>query len=215
MIEFVIAYDERDDVLGSYFQECRNNLVSVISDLQELDPILNDVPANKCNRAYLDYVLANLRDKPFIIAVYCHGNPKQLVVNGSLFIDSDEDNEYFKKTFFYTNSCSSGKTLGPKLIEQNCSVFIGFERNVESLMGDYYEELSINCDNFGITAFLTQEITAFEAYEQMIKNYTQKIQNLQKTGDILRAGIFINAREALVFHGNKDLTKADLQIPLG
>ncbi|MDF0716946.1 hypothetical protein PY092_12360 [Muricauda sp. 334s03] len=212
MIEFIIAYDERDLELGTYFQKCRDELHTLIQNLPNFSHTANDVPANRCNMAYLEINLGKLRDMPFIIAAYTHGNSKQLVVNGTRFIDTDEDNSYFQNSFFYTNSCSSGIKLGPNLIDNNCSAFIGFDSDVDALLGDYYEDLSIKCDNYGITAFLSQEITAIQAYDQMRDNYTNEIQKLQNSMDILRAGILINARESLVFHGNKELTKTDLEI---
>ena len=73
-----------------------------------------------------------------------------------------------------------------------------------------YQDLSIKCDNFGITAFLTQDITAFEAYERMRSNYSQEINKMLVSRNVLRAGLLINAREALVFHGDKNLKKEEL-----
>lgn len=211
MIEFVIAYDEQDVKLGSYFQKCRDELVSLIQGLPNFPNTLNDVPANRCNKAYFDVTLARLLPMPFIIAAYTHGNPKQLVVNGAHFVDADEDNTFFQQAFFYTNSCSSGKQLGPKLILDHCIAFIGFDQEVDALVGEYYEDISIRCDNYAMSAFLTQEITAFEAYKQMRENYTQEIQKMKRNKDILRAGLLITARESLVFHGDKNLTKNDLR----
>jgi hypothetical protein len=210
MIEFVIAYDEGDIALGSYFQKCRDQLVSVIQGIP-LVCTTNELSSHRCTRVYLDVYLGHLKDVPFIVSAFTHGNPNQLVVNGGRFVDSDEDNTFFQHSLFYTNSCSSGRILGPSLISQNCKVFIGFNQDVDALLGDPYEDLSVRCDNYGIIAFLTQDITAFEAYEQMLSNYTREIQSLKDANDVLRAGILITARESLVYHGDKNVTRSDFE----
>ena len=211
MIEFVIAYDEEDVKLGSYFRKCRDQLVSTIEGIPDFDYSTNEIQAKQCNRAYLDIALQRLDDLPFIITAYMHGNFKQLVANGGRFVDADEDNTFFSNTLFYTNSCSSGKLLGPSLISDACRTFIGFDQEVYSLLGDPYEDISVSCDNHGISAFLTDDVTAYSAYQSMKDNYTQEIKKLNDAKDVLRAGILISAREALVFHGDQELKKADLQ----
>ena len=211
MIEFVIAYDERDVELGSYFQKCRDELVSLIAGLPDFPHANNDVPTKLCNRAYLDIALKRLIEAPFVLVAYMHGNPNQLLANGSRFVDANEDNTCFQHSLFYTNSCSTGKLLGPSLIEQHCCAFIGFDSKVDALRGDY-EDMSIKCDNYGIYALLTQDINVNDAFEQMKDNYTREICKLRSLGDPLSAGILISVREALVFHGDRTLTKDDLQI---
>ncbi len=213
MIEFVIAYDEKDEELGTYFQKCRDKLLALVAGITDFSHASHDVPSDRCNRQYLDIALERLKEIPFVITAYMHGKETQLTVNGGRFIDVDDDNTFFRGAFFYTNSCSSGKVLGPKLIDQQCEVFIGFDQDVVVLRGDH-ENLSIDCDNCGIYAFLLQDITAFEAYEQMRRYYLQKIDELRKVGDILTAGVLMATRESLVFHGNRELKKAHLVSPI-
>jgi len=209
MIEIVVAYDERDKKLGDYFESCKNDLIATIEQLGGIKNTISEIPAKKCNRAYIDIALKHLKEISFLIIAYMHGTESQLIANNGAFVQVGDDNSFFKYSLFYTNSCLCGKLLGPDLITHQCHTFIGFDEEISALLGDN-KDISIKCDNFGITAFLTQDITVFEAYDQMRTNYSQEITKMLSLGDILSAGVLVNAREALVFLGNKDLKKEGL-----
>jgi len=211
MIKVVIAVDEKDKQLGDYFASCKQYFIAAINSIDEISSEISEISARNCRKEYLDITLSHLKEVPFIMVAYMHGNEKQLIANGGVFLQVGNDNSYFKDTLFYTNSCSCGKYLGPDLIRYKCSAFIGYDQKVDVFLEDH-REISIKCDNFGIIAFLTQNITAHEAYEQMHTNYSIEVNKMRSFGNILGASVLVNARESLVFHGNKELKKEELII---
>jgi hypothetical protein len=143
--------------------------------------------------------------------MFTHGNENSIIVNGLNFVQSSDDNSFFSNCFFYTNSCASGDKLGPSLIEQECRVFIGYREKVYSFKNEY-QDISLKCDTVGLTTFLTEDITAYQAYRNMIQLYTQESIKMRQNRDILAAGLMIEAREALIFLGDKDAKSEDFSI---
>lgn len=210
MIKIITAFDEVDVRLGKYFENCKDDILAVIESENENGEIFENelIKSTNCNRAYLDIYLERYKLIPFIWVAYMHGNERSISSNGSVFISSSDDITYFSNAFFYTNSCLSGKILGPELINQKCSVFIGYDDAIMAFKNDY-QEVSRRCDNFGIIYFLTSDATTYEAYEAMRNNYTLESNKILQFADPLSAGLLINAREALVFHGDKTKKKED------
>lgn len=211
MIRILLAFDNIDFDLGQYFDSCRTDLIAII-DAENIDNIkiqYSELDSYKCNSAYVLDAHENLSDLPFIMVAYMHGNKKAISANGGHFVIAGEDNNFYKNTFFYTNSCSSAKFLGPDLVKQGCYAFIGYSEATVAFKDDR-SDVSLKCDNSGLLLFLTQDITAFEAYNGMKQYYTQQSDRLFSIGDILASGLLINAREALTFEGDKELKKEKL-----
>ena len=196
--------------MGVYFNACKNDIITSINLQTAIHNIFSiiEIPSRNCRSAYFDIVLSEFKNIPFIIIAYTHGNENSLVANGSRFITVDNDTSFFNNSFFYTNSCLSGKVLGPELIKQNCKVFIGYDSTITAFKNEN-SNISLKCDNIGILLFLTSDITAYDAYFAMIKLYTQEYDKLLANGDPLSAGLLIQNREALVFYGEKELKKED------
>src|SRR3989338_7451 len=211
MINVLIAYDDTDDKLGGYFCRCKDHLTVTLQGEIEDGRLLtsHEIAGVNCRLGYIEITHESLKEKPFIMVVYSHGVEDAVVSHGTAFIKAGNDNSFYQDSFFYTNSCLSGKKLGRDLITQNCKAFIGYEQSVFAFKEEN-ENISINCDNLGLTAFLTTDITAFDAYTQM-KNYlTDKSKDLLKFGDILTSGMLISTREALFFDGDRTLKKEHL-----
>ncbi len=213
MIEVIIAYDNNDADLGIFFELCKNDCITIINSVESnLARVrFSDVPSLQCSHAYLTINKSHLLNQPFITIVFTHGNNDSVVVNGNSFINANDDNSFFSQSFFYTNSCSTGKILGPKLIEQECRVFIGYSEKIYSFKNEY-SDISLKCDTIGITSFLTEDITAYDAYQNMIKLYTQESRKMQNNFDVLAAGLMIEAREALTFLGDKEAKSDDFKL---
>lgn len=213
MINILAAFDEEDADLGVYFSSCLNDLKEAINaekqDGAELE--ITEISSRYCNVAYFEQVLSKFKQSPFIWVSYTHGSEKSLIASGKSFIKAGEDNSLFQSTIFFTNSCLSGKILGPDLIKQLCLAFVGYDRPIVAFKNDY-QEISLKCDNVGIISFLCGNTNAFDAYLAMKKLYTQESEKLLKYEDPLSAGLLINCREGLVFHGNKELRVDDLTI---
>ncbi|MFL1013331.1 hypothetical protein [Flavisericum labens] len=213
MIELVFAFDDSDADLGVYFTLCKNDSIEVINSVEENETriTITELPAIRCNRAYIDLSLDALKEIPFIWATFTHGNEYGVTASGLPFISVGDDNTTFSDAFFYTNSCSSGLYLGDDLIKNSCRVFIGYEDKIYAFKNEY-GDISLKCDTIGLTSFLTEDITAFEAYKRMKQLYTQESRKLQNVGgDVLAAGLLINAREALTFKGDKEAKSTDFQ----
>ena len=211
MIKVLVAYDNEDERLGNYFDSCKLDVCATISseESSEIDFELIEIASRQCNRAFLDLLPKQVKKNPFLLIVYAHGNEEAIRVNGTSFIRIGEDNEMFKDTVIYSTACLTGKLLGKELVGNGCKAFIGYDGQIVAFK-DTRQDISIKCDNLGITMFLTSDITISEAFDQMKKYYTQESQKLLSFNDILASGLLINARESLVFHGNPDITRNDL-----
>lgn len=114
---------------------------------------------------------------------------------------------------FYSTACLVGKKLAPDLINKGCKAFIGYKEEIFAYKQNEKKEISKNCDNAGIMAFLSDDITIYEACERMKSYYTQQIDRLEDVKDMLFAGNLIHARESIVCLGDKNLKKEDLCVP--
>ncbi|MDB4291767.1 hypothetical protein N9954_00050 [Maribacter sp.] len=210
MINLLIAFDDSDADLGLYFTLCKDDSIEIINSIEvnRNRITVTELPANKCNQAYIDISLQNLKEPPFIWAAFTHGDEDSITVGNVPFVMAGNDNSFFNNSFFYTNSCSSATNLGKDLMEQSCRVFIGYKDKVYAFKNEY-GDISLKCDTIGLTSFLTEDITAFESYSKMNQLYTQESRKLQKVGDVLSAGLLISARESLTFKGDKDAKSSD------
>lgn len=206
MIELVFAFDNTDADLGIYFTMCKDESIEIINSLDSNKAKVNitQLTANKCNRAYIDIALNSLCAIPSIWATFTHGNENGVTASGTSFISVGNDHTIFKDAFFYTTSCSSGLNLGEDLISHSCRVFIGYRDKIYAFKNEY-SDISLKCDIIGLTSFLTEDITAYEAFSRIKQLYTQESRKLQFVGgDVLAASLLINAREALTFKGDRE-----------
>lgn len=210
MINFIIAYDNNDANLGAYFEECKNHLLSVLTE--ELVNEIREICGNQCNDAYIDMIIPQYNSKPFIFVAYSHGNEKALCCGVGRYVEKDVNAHHFANSLFYTTACSVGKELSAHLIENGCLAFIGYDESVSAYKLTEKKEVSKNCDNIGIIEFLSDDITIWEAYMRMKNYYTQQIDKFQKIEDVMFAGDLVEARDALVCLGDKNLKKEDLFI---
>jgi hypothetical protein len=211
MINFIIAYDNNDAALGTYFEDCKNQLLGV---LREQNGLVNDkvreISGNQCNNAHIDMLISQYQLNPFIFIAYSHGNEKALCCGNNYYVEKDVNAHYFVNSLFYTTACSVGKELGAHLIKNGCLAFVGYKNEIHAYKQNDKKEISKNCDNAGIIAFLSDDITISEAYMKMKNYYTQQIDRLNDVRDMLFAGDLVKARESLICLGNKDLKKEDL-----
>lgn len=207
-----MAYDGVDARLGQYFANCKTDLLSTISMEAEsgISFPVHEVESKNCRLEYLELTLGRLKDLPFVMIAYTHGTEDSLVADGAVFLRSGQNHSFFAKSFLYTTSCLAGKKLGPDLIEQGCRVFIGYEEPVIAFKDDR-SDISLKCDNLGMTLFLTSDITAFDAYKMMKSHYSIAATKQLRFGDPLASGLIISSREALVFHGDMNATRRDFQ----
>ena len=211
MINITIAFDEKDTKLGKYFEDCKNQLINVlIENYTSTDYTLNEIPSMRCNNVYIDTLISDIKPNPFIFIAYSHGDEKALYCNSNYYIKCDVNTHYFANTIFYTTACLAGKELGENLIANGCLAFVGYNNVTYVFMENSKKEISRNCDNIGIISFLSEDITIFEAFKKMKNYYEQQIDKYNLLKDPIFAGNLVEAREALVFIGNRNIKKEDI-----
>jgi hypothetical protein len=206
-----MASDDGDVQLGRYFQNCREDIIAVTNaEIESGQPLMvESIPNINCNNAYLNIKYEDLKEVPFVWVSFSHGNENSIKFNGMALVSVGDDNSLFKNTFFYTNSCLSGKSLGPDLISQKCRVFIGYDKSIIAFKNEN-QDISLKCDTIGIISFLTSDLSAYGSFLEIRQFYTQQANRLLDFGDPLSSALLINAREALVFHGDKEVKKENL-----
>jgi hypothetical protein len=213
MINFIIAYDNQDANLGQYFGDCKNQLLEV---LREQDGLVNgevyEIFGNKCNNAYIDMLIPQYQPNPFIFVAYSHGNERALCCGNNNYVEKDVNAHHFVNSLFYTTACSVGKELGAHLVENGCLAFVGYDDTVSAYRLTEKKDISEKCDNAGIIEFLSADITIWEAYMRMRNYYTLQINKFENLEDMIFAGDLVEARDALVCLGDKNLKKEDLFI---
>jgi len=210
MINFIIAYDNSDANLGAYFEECKNHLLGVLTEQSGLANEIREICGNRCNDAHIDILIPQYNSNPFIFVAYSHGNEKALYFGNCRYVEKDVNIHNFANSLFYTTACSVGKELGAHLIENGCLAFIGYDETVSAYKLTEKKDISKNCDNAGIIEFLSDDITIWEAYMRMRNYYTQQINKFENLEDMMFAGDLVEARDALVCLGDKNLKKENL-----
>ena len=211
MINFIVAYDDRDANLGSYFKDCRDQLSGILTENGDVvNGEVREISGLQCNAVYIDAVVQSCNANPFVFIAYSHGDENALCCGNYRYVEKDVNALLFARSLFYTTACSAGKKLGVHLIDKGCWAFIGYKNEINVHKQQDKKEISRNCDNAGIMAFLSDNITIHEAYVRMKSYYTQQIDKLNDVKDILFAADLREARDSIVCLGNKDLRKADL-----
>jgi hypothetical protein len=211
MINFIVACDNNDIELGAYFTDCKEQLFGVLEEQKGLiNGSIHEMSGNLCNSIYIDLKIPTYHPDPFVFIAYSHGNEIALCCRGNCYIEKNINAQHFRNSLFYTSACSVGKDLGPHLIEQGCLSFIGYESEINAYKKNERKDISKKCDNAGIIAFLSGDLTIYDSYKRMKNYYTQQIDKLEDIKDIMFAMDLIHARESLVCLGNENLKKEDL-----
>jgi hypothetical protein len=205
MINVLIAFDNLDNNLGDYFEQSKSQSSEVIAEVIQ-DYNCLEVPSTRCNVAYLDLILPQFNQSPFIFVNYSHGTSTTITCSNSIYISND--NVYlFSNAFAYIMSCEVAAELGPHFIANHALAFIGFNKETYALRGSY-QNLSITCDNYALLLFLNGNILR-DAFAAMKANYTIKADHLEEMGEPLKAADLLECRDSLVFLGNGNLTIKD------
>jgi len=211
MIRFIIAYDNLDSELGDYFEGCKNQLSGLLAENSALvNGEIYEMAGKQCNNAHIDIIIPRYNEHPFVFIAYSHGNETALCCGTERYVEKNINAHHFKNSLFYTTACSVGKELGYHLIANGCVAFVGYKSDIHAFIQNEKKEISKNCDNAGIMAFLSDDITISEACGRMKNYYTQQIDKLYNVDDVLFAGNLVEARDALICLGNQNLRKEDL-----
>ncbi|MDO7851373.1 hypothetical protein [Hymenobacter convexus] len=208
MVNIIIAVDEQDADLGSYFQMCAADIsFELQSDAHSQTYTYNIIRTDGLTQENIIKAISLVQDKNYIFIAYAHGNENCLGVQGAdIFVDLDAGVGHFCKSIFYTFSCKTGINLGPGLIDAGCHVFWGYIKNAEIVRP--FESLFLECANHGFKRLLIGD-TVQEAFDYMIKKYNEYISAIY-TRNLMAGQALMNNRDALRFFGNKDLRLADI-----
>lgn len=211
MIRFVVAKDEANAALGTYFDASKNYLDGLAGGI-DTESDLHVMNSKECKRTYVSDTLPKVcGEKPFIFVVFSHGNEKACVAGGVNYIDEGNVGS-FKNSFFYSTACLNGRELGVKLVEEGCEAFVGFTEESNAYSIDEYREVFIKCDLACLSSFLSKkDKTLKEAESDAISYFNMQIDKLDSLTELLIKGALIENREALRVLGNKELKRENLE----
>ena len=193
MANTILAFDELDKVLGSFFQSCKENLDSFFTETAIQPTFLN---SNKLNDLAIEIVTQDISS--FIFGAYSHGRKDCLLKSARIPYVSKNNSTNFKKSFCYTFSCSSGRELGTNLIDNGCHCFIGY-KDIIAIWSTYTKPF-VECANYGLIQFFNGEESHI-IINLMKDKYNKEIDDLYKK-DYLIASILMENRNALVLYGD-------------
>jgi len=210
MINFVIAFDNQNVSLGQYFEECLKDISFLLDEQKHLVKSLSPIPSHKCNVAYIESTITELKPNPFIFIAYTHGKDDALRCGGISFV-SKGNCMHFSNSLFYSTACLIGRELAPELINNGCKAFVGFNGETTVIFENIpYKRAFMECDNFAFKLFVISDTTIGQAFEAMKNHYTNIIDRAIELGeDILYISFLRENRDALVCLGDKNLKKED------
>jgi hypothetical protein len=136
-----------------------------------------------------------------------HGNDDAMLLSSEKII-SIENAYLLSNTFCFTFSCSCGKNLATKLLENGACVFWGYIDKAYTV-SDYEEDFA-NLAVSGLKHFFSNK-TVESAYNKTQEEFTAKIDSLYQESFFVAATLLHN-RDSMVVYGNKSMTVSDFLI---
>jgi hypothetical protein len=210
MTKFIIAYDDKDPKLGHYFTLCKENLTTFLNE-KGISPII-EIPTQHCTQLSIELeIKKHQASESFCFVAYSHGNKNSVICSGESYVKVNENTHLFNNSIFYSNACLCGRELRIDLIQNGCKVFIGSNEEVQVFLLDPH--LSAKLDNYALLLFIEDDKTIHEAYISMLNHYDYEIDRLnsfEKGLGFGKAAYLVEARDALVFEGDKALKFSSL-----
>ena len=199
MINILLAHDNKDEILGVSFEQCASlskNILLPIAQIVELD-------SNSLNKETVENTISQFDQHPFLFIAYSHGKDDALEQGYERYV-SVENAYFFGTSFVYTFACYTANELGNALIAQNCHTFIGYDKEVRSVIE--YHNIFAQCAVYGLERFIAGETTGM-IWEEMRNNYTQTIDSIDAyAGDFTVLYNLRKNRDALILLGNTNTT---------
>jgi hypothetical protein len=203
MANIIIAYDNADESIGA---NCLNCYLYFSNNINLSPHNVQTINGENCTKNRLQEAITSLREDSFILIAYSHGREDALYSsaepNGYV---TSENAYYFAKSLVYTNSCHSAKMLKQYLIDSNCFCFVGYQDIVRVPENSKYEHIFIECENKGISHFLTTGDSIFESVQVMKEHYIVQSRILSGK-DFLLASRLLRNMEAIDIGGDAAIT---------
>jgi len=206
MVNTLLVYDDSDADLGDFFKDCYSFTNSVL--LKDVDSSVHSIDGRTLSEVSISIKTNALNMNPFIFISYTHGSETELLKNGlSPFVSTNCNHNFFVNSFSYCFACYAGKQLGKVLVENGAKCFVGYSKSVQIQIYFSFKAHFIECATQGIISFFNGK-TVLESINDMKNKYTSKIDEFYET-DMLTASLFLNNRDAIIYHGDTKLTKSD------
>ena len=207
MINTILAYDEKDVILGEFFNLCAIKTKVAINDGINL----LEINSQSLNEVTIHLRTEALNSKPYLFITFTHGSESELLKNGSVpFLSTTINEKGLKNSLSYCFACHSGKELGHTLIENGSLAFVGY--NKEVTVQKFFDALDsfVECATCGLKYFFN-EMSLANSITLMKEKYTDCVDRFYSR-DMIIASSFMENRDALILLGNKELTINDFYV---
>ena len=202
----ILAYDNLDEKLGDYFNDCANEIRDSIP--VPLSESVVEIFGEKLNIITIDHQLSLINDSGFIFCAFSHGTIKSLNAKKIPYIECGTNTLSLKEGLTYTNACLAGDTLGKEIIRKGGKAFIGYNLEVNGIVHENYRKTSIRCDNYAMILFLNG-YTLEESIKKSKDFFSKQINILSDSAPLVAAFLREN-RDSLVSYGDPKFTLRDL-----
>ncbi|QQS30685.1 MAG: hypothetical protein IPM47_07075 [Sphingobacteriales bacterium] len=194
MINTLLAYDNADDDLGTFYALCALQSKIILQEIA----CLYEFDANLLDRSNIENKISDFNGSPFLFIAFSHGLPDALINNSERFICT-ENAYFFGKSIVYTFACHASIELGEALINEGCHAFLGYDKEVHHVVG--YECVFIECICFALQSMIDGENIG-TAIKLMQDKYTYYIDIFDDTGDFILLYNLRKNRDSLRLSGN-------------
>lgn len=209
MINALLVCDNNDSNLGDFFEKCKIETERLLASSDfEFNTI--EISGNAAFEIAVPMNANSINSNPFLFVSYTHGSEDELLKNwNNPFISIDQNIDSLKNSFAYCYACKAGKNLGKQLCANGSLCFIGYKENVTVQKYFGAEDAFIECAVCGIEALVEGNSTS-QTLNIMKEKHTEYIDDFYLR-DMLTASLFMDNRDALVLHGNNELTINNIQ----
>ena len=204
MTNIIVACDNEDSKLGSFFNACAADLAAFFNDEEY---VLETIPSSTLNSTYLQIVIEKISAPSFIICPYSHGESNALLCRGEKYIEKDINMHLFSGALFYSFSCLASLELGTSLVDNGCRAFVGYKN--EASIWTTYQGVFVECANYAMKMF-SEGLSLSSAFDKMIEKHNQEIDKMYAM-DFFIASIIADNRDGLVLLGDRGVTIEDFK----
>lgn len=210
MINVIIAADNEDNMLGSYFRMCATDLYNTLTTNGHIFACsITELSSDDLTASSVLSIVERVNHNNFIFINFSHGSATTLrkQCDNGAFVDVALGVSQFASSLFYTFSCLAGSELGPQLVSDGCLSFWGYQEDAQMMVE--FDIHFMECTNYGFKMLL-QGHSVQASYDLMMDEFDRKIDYYVDAPDFFAASVFRSNKAGLILHGNTALTLTDL-----